>query len=93
MLSYSELIKGKIITINDQPYEIVEAQSVFKGRGHSYLQTKLKNLATGAVISKTIQPREEFEEANIEKKKLNLFITIKESLFFQKWVILQIDLS
>ena len=39
MLSYSELIKGKIITINDQPYEIVEAQSVFKGRGHSYLQT------------------------------------------------------
>ena len=42
MLSYSELTKGKIIIINNQPYEIIEAQSMFKGRGHSYLQTKLK---------------------------------------------------
>ncbi len=84
MLSYSELTKGKIITINDQPYEIVEAQSVFKGRGHSYLQTKLKNLATGAVISKTIQPREEFEEANIEKKEAKFIYNNKGKFVFSE---------
>ena len=82
MLSYSELTKGKIIIINEQPYEIIEAQSVFKGRGHSYLQTKLKNLASGAVIAKTIQPREEFEEANIEKKEAKYVYNNKGKFVF-----------
>ncbi|MDD4358635.1 MAG: elongation factor P [Candidatus Pacebacteria bacterium] len=84
MLSYSELIRGKIIIINDQPYEIVEAQSVFKGRGHSYLQTKLKNLATGAVIAKTVQPRDEFEEADIEKKEAKYIYNNKGKYVFSE---------
>jgi len=84
MLSYSELEKGRMITINDQPYEIVEAQSVFKGRGHSYLQTKLKNLATGAVIAKTIQPRDEFEEADIEKKEAKFVYNNKGKFIFSE---------
>lgn len=69
MLSYAELNRGVIIIINDQPYEIVEAQNTFKGRGHSYLQMKLKNLINGTVIAKTAQPRDSFEEAEIEKKE------------------------
>jgi len=84
MVSYSELVKGKIIIINDQPYEIVEAQSVFKGRGHSYLQTKLKNLASGAVIAKTIQPREEFKEADIEKKEAKYIYNNKGKFVFSE---------
>ena len=69
MLSYSELNRGVIIIINDQPYEIVEAQNTFKGRGHSYLQMKLKNLINGNVIAKTAQPRDSFDEAEIDKKE------------------------
>ncbi len=84
MLSYSELEKGKMIIMNDQPYEIVEAQSVFKGRGHSYLQTKLKNLATGAVIAKTIQPRDEFDEADIEKKEAKYIYNNKGKFVFSE---------
>ena len=68
MISYSELDKGKIIIINNQPYEIVEAFNTFKGRGHSYLQMKLKNLISGSIIAKSAQPRDSFEEADIEKK-------------------------
>ncbi|MFZ3058047.1 MAG: elongation factor P [Minisyncoccales bacterium] len=69
MLSYAELNRGVIIVINDQPYEIVEALNTFKGRGHSYLQMKLRNLINGAVISKTAQPRDTFEEADVEEKE------------------------
>ena len=69
MLSYAELNRGVIIVINDQPYEIVEALNTFKGRGHSYLQMKLRNLMNGAVISKTAQPRDTFEEADVEEKE------------------------
>jgi len=69
MSSYSELTRGKIIVINDQPYEIVEALSTFKGRGHSYLQMKLRNLINGSVISKSAQPRDSFEEAEVEEQE------------------------
>jgi elongation factor P len=69
MLSYSELNRGKIVIINDQPYEIIEAESTFKGRGHSYLQMKLRSLMSGAVIAKSAQPRDAFEEADIEKSE------------------------
>ncbi len=69
MLSYAELNRGVIIVINDQPYEIVEALSTFKGRGHSYLQMKLRNLMNGAVISKSAQPRDAFEEADVEEQE------------------------
>lgn len=82
MLSYSELIKGKIIIINDQPYEIIEAQSVFKGRGHSNLQTKLKNLSNGNVIAKTIQPSDKFEEAEIEKQEAKFIYENKGKFIF-----------
>ncbi|MDD3386846.1 MAG: elongation factor P [Candidatus Pacebacteria bacterium] len=84
MLSYSELNRGIIITINDQPYEIVEAQNTFKGRGHSYLQMKLKNLINGNVIAKTAQPRDSFEEAEIDKKEATFIYQNKGKYVFSE---------
>jgi len=68
-ISYSELKKGARIVLNGQPYEIIEASSMFKGRGHSVSQTKLKNLITGEIISRTLHPSDSFEEAEISKIK------------------------
>lgn len=84
MASYSELEKGKIIVINDQPYEITEAMSTFKGRGHSYLQMKLKNLVSGVVISKSAQPRDSFEDADIEKMEAKFIYATKDKSFFSE---------
>lgn len=84
MLSYSELNRGMIITINDQPYEIVEAQNTFKGRGHSYLQMKLKNLINGTVIAKTAQPRDSFEEGEIEKQEATFIYNNKGKYVFSE---------
>jgi len=67
MIPYSELDKGDQIVIDGDPYEITEASSMFKARGHSVLQVKLKNLKTGHLISKTIHPSDSFEEADIKK--------------------------
>ena len=49
MISYSELEKGAKIIIDNQPYEIIESSLMFKGRGQSTLQTRLKNLLTGDI--------------------------------------------
>jgi len=82
MSSYSELVRGKIIVINDQPYEIVEALSTFKGRGHSYLQMKLRNLINGAVISRSAQPRDSFEDADVEEQEAKFIYGSKGKYVF-----------
>jgi elongation factor P len=69
MINYSELEKGVRIIINNQPHEITEASPVFKGRGHSVIQAKLKNIITGDTLSKTFRPSDSFEEAKVEKMK------------------------
>lgn len=82
MLSYSELVRGKIIVVNDQPYEITEALSTFKGRGHSYLQMKLRNLINGNVISRSAQPRDSFEEAEVEEQEAKFIYGNKDKYVF-----------
>jgi len=83
-ISYSELQKGTRIIINKQPYEIIEASSMFKGRGHSVLQTKLKNLITGEIISQTFHPSDFFEEAEISKIKAKFIYSHRGKFVFAK---------
>jgi len=81
-IPYSELKKGKQIIINNEPYEIIEASSMFKARGHSVLQVKLKNLITGNIISRTFHPSDIFEEAELFKIKAKFLYSHRENYFF-----------
>ncbi len=55
---------------------------MFKGRGSSVVQAKIKNLVTGNVISKTFHPGEDFEEAEISKIKARFLYSHKDKFFF-----------
>lgn len=81
-IPYSELQKGTRIILNNQPYEIIECSSMFKGRGHSVLQTKLKNLLTGEMLSKTFHPSDSFEEAEISKIKAKFIYSHHDKFVF-----------
>ena len=70
MVGYNELKKGTRILMGGEPYEIIEANLMFKGRGHSVLQAKLRNLLTGELKSHTFHPSDEFEEPDLEEKDL-----------------------
>lgn len=82
MLTFSELKKGVKIVIDNQPYEIIDASFLFKGRGSSVLQAKIKNLITGGVISKTFRPSETFQEAEIKKIKAKYLYSHRGKYFF-----------
>jgi len=84
MIDYSEFKKGVQIIINEEPYEIIEASTMFKGRGHSILQAKLKNLVTGNVISRTFRPGEGFKEAELEKFRAKFLYHHREKYVFCK---------
>lgn len=82
MLNYSELRKGLKIVLDKEPYEIIKASHLFKGRGHSVLQAKIKNLITGNVISRTFHPSDTFEEAEISKIEAKYLYQHRDKYFF-----------
>ena len=84
MISFNELEKGANIIIDKQPYEVLEAFRLFKGRGQSVLQVKIKNLITRAVVSKTFHPSDTFEEAEIKRFKAKFLFSHRDQFFFTK---------
>jgi len=67
MLSHVELKKGTYFVHEGAPALVLEHSLMFKGRGSSVMQVKIRNLKTGNVLSRTLHAGEEFEEADLEK--------------------------
>jgi elongation factor P len=82
MFSFNELEKGVRIIIDKFPWEIIESSHMFKGRGQSVLQAKIKNLKTGSIISKTFRPSENFKEAEISKLRAVFLYKNKGNYYF-----------
>jgi len=82
MLDYTELKKGVVFILEGQPYEVLESSSVFKGRGSTIVQTKLKNLINGNTISKTFHPGDSFQEAEINKIKATFLYSHRDKFVF-----------
>lgn len=69
MIGISDIKTGKNILLNGQPFAVLYHEHSKTGRAGSVLRTRLKNLATGAVMEKTFQGAETVEEAQIAKSK------------------------
>ena len=82
MLSHTNLKKGIRFILQGEPYEVLESSFVFKGRGSSIVQTKIKNLITGNLISKTFHPSDIFEEAELSKIEAKFLYQHRDKFFF-----------
>ena len=82
MLIHTDLKRGVEFILEKQPYEVLESDLVFKGRGRSVVQAKIKNLITGNVISRSFHVGENFEEAQILKKELKFLYSHKDNFVF-----------
>ncbi len=67
MLNHIDLKRGAQFIMEGQPYIVLEHSIVFKGRGSSVMQAKIKNMKTGALLTRTFHTGETFEEAELEK--------------------------
>lgn len=67
MLSHVDLVRGTYFVADGAPFEVLEHSHMFKGRGSSVMQTKIKNLKTGGVQAKTFHAGDQVEEAEVEK--------------------------
>ena len=82
MLSYSDIKKGVYIILDGIPHQILEASLQFHGRGSSVTETKLKNLKTDNIISRTFRPSDVFAEPELEEKKLKFVYSNKGKYVF-----------
>lgn len=82
MMSYSDLKKGIQIIIDGLPYEVLEARPLKMAQRRVVLQTKLRNLITGNLLSRNFQQGETFEEAEISKTEAKFLYFHKNRYFF-----------
>lgn len=82
MLSINDLKNKLIVMIDDAPYQVLEVKHLHMGRGGSSIQTKIRNLITGQVLSRNFKPADSFEEADIERRELNYLYTHRDEYIF-----------
>src|SRR5262245_34549942 len=67
-VSTNQFKNGMHIQLDGGVWRIVEFQHVKPGKGGAFVRTKLKNLASGAVVDKTFRAGEKFTRVHTEVK-------------------------
>ncbi len=82
MYGPTDLKKNTLITLDGQPYKVVEYAQKVMGRGGSIVNVKVKNMVSGAVIPKTFKGQEKIEPAEVENKTVQYLYSDGEKFFF-----------
>lgn len=70
MYEITDLKPGRAIQIDGEPFVVVSSVFGRKSQSKANMQCKLRNLKTGAVISKNFQGSEKIEQADVGYKKV-----------------------
>ena len=72
---------GVTFEMDGNVYQIIEFQHVKPGKGAAFVRTKLRNVITGAVIEKTFNPTDKFQDARIDRKEMQ-YLYNDETLYY-----------
>lgn len=70
MISAGEFRNGVTFDMDGNVMQIIEFQHVKPGKGAAFVRTKIRNVITGAVVEKTFNPTEKFQNAFIERSNM-----------------------
>ena len=79
MLEYNEILKGKVILVGDEPYEVLDAHVFRKQQRKPVNQTKLRHLITGKVTEQAFHVSEKVPEADLSTKSVK-YLYAKQGL-------------
>ena len=82
MYGQTDLKKNTLITLDGQPYKVIEYSQKVMGRGGSIVNVRVKNLITGALIPKTFKGQEKIEPAEVSTKKVQYLYRDEEKFYF-----------
>ena len=79
MLSYFDLRKGVKFILDQEPYEVLEFQQIYKAQDMVVARTKIRNLINGKVLERTFHQDDKFEEAELEKVEVKFLYSHPDS--------------
>lgn len=82
MYGPTDLKKNTLITLDGQPYKVVEYSQKVMGRGGSIVNLKVKNLITGALLPKTFKGQDKIEPAEVTNRKVQYLYHDDEKFYF-----------
>lgn len=82
MYGPTDLKKNTLITLDGQPYKVVEYSQKVMGRGGSIVNVKVKNLVTGALLPKTFKGQEKIEPAEVTNRKVQYLYHDEAKFYF-----------
>jgi len=82
MYGPTDLKKNTLITLDGQPYKVIEYSQKVMGRGGSIVNVRVKNLITGALIPKTFKGQEKIEPAEVSTKKVQYLYRDEGKFYF-----------
>ena len=84
MLNISDLRPEVVFALDGQPFEVIEAKHLHLGRGGAILQSKIKNLKTGALIKRNFKPADSFQEVDVSRETIKYIYNHRGQYFFAK---------
>jgi elongation factor P len=86
MLSITELKKGTLLVLENEPYKVVDYNQKVVGRGGSIVNVRIKSLTSGKVLEKTFKGNEQLESADITNQTVQYLYNDGSTFFFMNQV-------
>jgi elongation factor P len=82
VVSTNQFRTGMHIELDGQTWRIVDFQHVKPGKGGAFVRTKLKSLASGAVVDRTFRAGEKFARVRTSSKDMQYLYDAGDEVFF-----------
>jgi elongation factor P len=82
LISTSDFKTGLTFELDGQVYMIVSSEFYKPGKGQAVVRTKVRDIRTGNVYSKTFKSGEKFERAHVDRKEMQYLYGSGESFTF-----------
>ncbi len=82
MLEYNEILPKKVILLDGEPYEVLDAHVFRKQQRKPVNQTKLRHLITGKVTEQAFHVSEKVPEAELSTKEVKYMYTNRGEYWF-----------
>jgi len=82
MINYNELKPGVVFILDGEPYEVLEFSFLRMQQRKPVAQTKIRNIITGKILSHNFQHTENFQEAEIDYKKVKFLYSHRNKFIF-----------
>lgn len=82
MAQASSLRSGMVLQLDNELWQISEAQLVRPGKGGAFVRTKLKSLESGTVVERTFRSEEKVKDVRIDRKPMQFLYQDGDHFYF-----------